>query len=212
MNERTSTAWLRRRRVSKNHFPMFLPLVPPSRRRVGCRLCLYREAEGKILSHIRRSRATHHRGSPHGRHEKRLCSLFDSVPGLRTPAAALHPLPAQSRPRPPPCRFAARRVQIVREGLDAMLNPPGSYCAYASVYLTVCLIRIFGLATKTYLEQQLHVGIIQVRVERDAFCFWCNRNGRAGGWDTPPSVIRRWASWFMHVSSGWLRCPLFPGQ
>lgn len=44
-----------------------------------------------------------------------------------------------------------------------MLNPPGSYCAYASVYLTVCLIRIFGLATKTYLEQQLHVGIIQVR-------------------------------------------------
>lgn len=43
-----------------------------------------------------------------------------------------------------------------------MLNPPGSYCAYASVYLTVCLIRIFGLATKTYLEQQLHVGIIQV--------------------------------------------------
>lgn len=53
-------------------------------------------------------------------------------------------------------------VQIFREGLDAMLNPPGSYCAYASVYLTVCLIRIFGLATKTYLEQQLHVGIIQV--------------------------------------------------
>lgn len=47
-----------------------------------------------------------------------------------------------------------------------MLNPPGSYCAYASVYLTVCLIRIFGLATKTYLEQQLHVGIIQVRAER----------------------------------------------
>lgn len=44
-----------------------------------------------------------------------------------------------------------------------MLNPPGSYCAYASVYLTVCLIRIFGLATKTFLEQQLHVGIIQVR-------------------------------------------------
>ncbi len=62
-----------------------------------------------------------------------------------------------------------------------MLNPPGSYCAYASVYLTVCLIRIFGLATKTYLEQQLHVGIIQVRVEgerereRGACCFWCDQ-------------------------------------
>ena len=47
-----------------------------------------------------------------------------------------------------------------------MLNPPGSYCAYASVYLTVCLIRIFGLATNTYLEQQLHVGIIQVSWRR----------------------------------------------
>ncbi|CAM9479251.1 unnamed protein product [Ectocarpus sp. 12 AP-2014] len=57
--------------------------------------------------------------------------------------------------------FVVAVAQIVREGLDAMLNPPGSYCAYASVYLTVCLIRIFGLATKTYLEQQLHVGIIQ---------------------------------------------------
>lgn len=63
-----------------------------------------------------------------------------------------------------PVCLPAQRSQIVREGLDAMLNPPGSYCAYASVYLTVCLIRIFGLATKTYLEQQLHVGIIQVRM------------------------------------------------
>ncbi|CAN0466723.1 unnamed protein product, partial [Laminaria digitata] len=59
--------------------------------------------------------------------------------------------------------FVVAIAQIFREGLDAMLNPPGSYCAYASVYLTVCLIRIFGLATNTYLEQQLHVGIIQVR-------------------------------------------------
>lgn len=62
--------------------------------------------------------------------------------------------------------------QIVREGRDAMLNPPGSYCAYASVYLTVCLIRIFGLATKTYLEQQLHVGIIQVRNTQNVGCFF----------------------------------------
>lgn len=60
---------------------------------------------------------------------------------------------------PPPIHH-----QIFREGLDAILNPPGSYCAYASVYLTVCLIRIFGLATKTYLEQQQHIGIIQVGI------------------------------------------------
>ena len=33
------------------------------------------------------------------------------------------------------------RVQTFTEGYDAMLEPPGSYCGYASLYLTSCLIR-----------------------------------------------------------------------
>ncbi|CAM9795574.1 unnamed protein product, partial [Phaeothamnion confervicola] len=62
--------------------------------------------------------------------------------------------------------FVVAVVQICREGLKAILSPPGSYCAYASVYLTVCLIRIFGLATETYGEQQAHVALLRERVAR----------------------------------------------
>jgi hypothetical protein len=42
---------------------------------------------------------------------------------------------------------------------------PGSHCAYASVYLTVCLIRIFELATRTFEEQQSHIQGLAARME-----------------------------------------------
>lgn len=61
--------------------------------------------------------------------------------------------------------FVVALIQIFKEGLDAILSPPGSYCAYASVYLTVCLIRIFGLATKTFQEQQSHIPGLHMRMQ-----------------------------------------------
>ena len=39
----------------------------------------------------------------------------------------------------------------------AMLEAPGSYCAYACMYITSCLIKVFTLATNTYEEQHLHI-------------------------------------------------------
>jgi hypothetical protein len=33
------------------------------------------------------------------------------------------------------------------------MEPPGSYCAYAVLYITMCLIKIFTLATNTFEEQ-----------------------------------------------------------
>lgn len=50
--------------------------------------------------------------------------------------------------------FMVLLVQVYREGFSTMLEPPGSYCAYACLYLTMCLIRIFTLATSTFEEQQ----------------------------------------------------------
>jgi len=44
-------------------------------------------------------------------------------------------------------------AQSYREGFQAMMEPPGSYCAYASLYITMCLIKIFSLATETFEEQ-----------------------------------------------------------
>ena len=38
-----------------------------------------------------------------------------------------------------------------------MMEPPGSYCAYACLYITMCLIKIFTLATDTFQEQYRYV-------------------------------------------------------
>lgn len=38
-----------------------------------------------------------------------------------------------------------------------MLEPPGSYLAYACMYITCCLIKLFTLATNTYEEQHRHI-------------------------------------------------------
>lgn len=43
--------------------------------------------------------------------------------------------------------------QYSREGFEALLSAPGSYCAYACLYLTLCLIKIFSIATRTFEEQ-----------------------------------------------------------
>ncbi|KAJ1432800.1 hypothetical protein B484DRAFT_394774 [Ochromonadaceae sp. CCMP2298] len=53
--------------------------------------------------------------------------------------------------------FSMFLSQICREGLPAMLEPPGSYCAYACMYITCCLIKLFTLATNTYEEQHRHI-------------------------------------------------------
>eukprot|EP00428_Durinskia_dybowskii_P066072 CAMPEP_0170368682 /NCGR_PEP_ID=MMETSP0117_2-20130122/7582_1 /TAXON_ID=400756 /ORGANISM="Durinskia baltica, Strain CSIRO CS-38" /LENGTH=555 /DNA_ID=CAMNT_0010623355 /DNA_START=869 /DNA_END=2536 /DNA_ORIENTATION=- len=57
--------------------------------------------------------------------------------------------------------FAALISQIYREGLQAMLEPPGSYLAYACMYITCCLIKLFTLATNTYEEQHRHISVLQ---------------------------------------------------
>lgn len=59
--------------------------------------------------------------------------------------------------------FLILLVQVWREGggYSAMLEPPGSYCAYASMYITCCLIKIFTLATNTYEEQHRHIQVLQ---------------------------------------------------
>ena len=43
----------------------------------------------------------------------------------------------------------------------ALMEPPGSYCAYMCLYLTMCLIKIFTLATSTFEEQQRHILALQ---------------------------------------------------
>ena len=48
-------------------------------------------------------------------------------------------------------------TQTYREGFKAMMEPPGSYCAYACMYITMCLIKIFSLATDTFQEQYRYV-------------------------------------------------------
>ena len=42
-----------------------------------------------------------------------------------------------------------------------MLEAPGSYCAYACMYITCCLIKLFTLATHTYEEQHQHITGLQ---------------------------------------------------
>jgi hypothetical protein len=60
-------------------------------------------------------------------------------------------------PTPGPPRTTTTTTQIYREGLQAMLEPPGSYLAYACMYITCCLIKLFTLATNTYEEQHRHI-------------------------------------------------------
>lgn len=59
--------------------------------------------------------------------------------------------------------FVILVVQIIREGWShtALLESPGSYCAYACMYITSCLIKIFSLATATYEEQHRHIVELQ---------------------------------------------------
>lgn len=57
--------------------------------------------------------------------------------------------------------FAVVLFQMYHEGFDAILGPPSSYCAYAFMYITCCLFKIFTLATKTFEEQQKHITILQ---------------------------------------------------
>jgi len=53
--------------------------------------------------------------------------------------------------------FCILASQCFENGSDAMREAPGSYCAYASLYLCTCLIHIFTLATSTFEEQQRHI-------------------------------------------------------
>lgn len=48
-----------------------------------------------------------------------------------------------------------------QDGFGAMMEPPGSYCAYACLYITMCLIKIFTLATNTFEEQHRHITGLQ---------------------------------------------------
>ena len=52
-------------------------------------------------------------------------------------------------------------MQIYEYGFSAILTPPGSYCAYACLYLTMCLIKIFTLATSTFEEQHAHIATLR---------------------------------------------------
>lgn len=65
-----------------------------------------------------------------------------------------------------------------------MLEPPGSYCAYACMYITACLIKIFTLATNTFEEQHLHIMKLQQfsatlinRSQKDIVAISTNLNG-----------------------------------
>jgi hypothetical protein len=44
-------------------------------------------------------------------------------------------------------------MQLWNDGFEALLEPPGSYCAYACLYFTMCLIKVFTIATQTFEEQ-----------------------------------------------------------
>jgi hypothetical protein len=58
--------------------------------------------------------------------------------------------------------FITLLAQVFREGgYNAMLEPPGSYCAYALMYVSTCMIKIFTLATNTYEEQHRHISELQ---------------------------------------------------
>lgn len=52
-------------------------------------------------------------------------------------------------------------MQIYEYGFGAIMTPPGSYCGYACLYLTMCLIKIFTLATSTFEEQHAHIATLQ---------------------------------------------------
>ena len=52
-------------------------------------------------------------------------------------------------------------IQTTRDGFQALLEPPGSYCAYAGLYITLCLLKIFNYATMTFEEQFRHINILQ---------------------------------------------------
>ena len=52
-------------------------------------------------------------------------------------------------------------IQTTRDGFRAILEPPGSYCAYACLYITMCLLKIFNFAMHTFEEQMLHMSILQ---------------------------------------------------
>jgi hypothetical protein len=57
--------------------------------------------------------------------------------------------------------FVILMVQLYREGFLAVMEPPGSYCAYAALYITMCLMKIFSLATETFQEQMRHITGLQ---------------------------------------------------
>lgn len=57
--------------------------------------------------------------------------------------------------------FIVLSMQTYREGFQAIMEPPGSYCAYACLYITMCLIKIFTLATSTFEEQYRHITCLQ---------------------------------------------------
>jgi hypothetical protein len=60
--------------------------------------------------------------------------------------------------------FVILIVQVFKKeggGMAALLEPPGSYCAYAVMYITCALIKTFTLATHTYEEQQKHIQELQ---------------------------------------------------
>ena len=52
-------------------------------------------------------------------------------------------------------------IQTFRDGFQAMLEPPGSYCAYGTLYITMCLLKIFNFAMETFDEQMRHMNILQ---------------------------------------------------
>eukprot|EP01038_Epipyxis_sp_PR26KG_P008880 gene8880-11977_t len=56
--------------------------------------------------------------------------------------------------------FFILMTQFIKDGHDAILEPPGSYCAYACMYITSCLIKLFTLATNTFEEQHRHILVL----------------------------------------------------
>lgn len=57
--------------------------------------------------------------------------------------------------------FLILLVQVSREGgHNAIMESPGNYCAYAGMYITSCLIKLFTLATNTYEEQHKHISAL----------------------------------------------------
>lgn len=59
------------------------------------------------------------------------------------------------------CSVTVVIIQTFRDGFQAMLEPPGSYCAYGSLYITMCLLKIFNFAMETFDEQMRHMNILQ---------------------------------------------------